>query len=153
MKKLPPSILAVNRAAKFHYEILVEFNAGIILTGQEVKSLRTNRAKLAGVFVTIDGNDEAWLQNLNIAEYRYARGQPHAKTRKRKLLLTTKELTRIARELNEKGVALIALDLHLKNNQIKVRLALGRGKKKWDKRETIKRRDIDRDLRRSAQKL
>jgi len=145
VKKLPSNILADNRSAKFHYEILDEFEAGIVLTGKEVKSLRTNTVKLAGSFIKIKGN-EVWLTGLKIPPYRYAKGQPHEELRDKKLLLTNKELDKIEKNLNEKGVACIPLDLHLSNSKIKVKVALGKGKKKWDKRETIKKRDVERDV-------
>ena len=118
------------------------------MTGKEVKSLRMNRVKLVGSFVTVDKSDEAWLKNLNIPEYKFAKGQPHERIRDRKLLLNKKELTKIQRGLNEKGVTAVVLDLHLKNSKIKVRLAIAKGKKRWDKRETIKKRDVERDLKR-----
>ena len=147
MKKLPTHILADNRAAKFHYEISDEFEAGIVLTGREVKSLRTNTVKLAGSFIKIRDNG-VWLTGLKIPPYRYARGQEHAELRDKKLLLNTRELEKIQKNLNEKGVACVPLDIHLANNRIKVKIALGRGKKKWDKREVIKKRDLDREVRR-----
>lgn len=148
MKKLPPGLLAQNRAARFHYEILDEFEAGIVLTGKEVKSLRTNSIKLAGSFVTIS-EGMAILKNLDIPEYKYAKGQPHERRRDRKLLLTQKELAKIERELNEKGVSAVLLDLHLTHSKVKAKVGLGKGKKKWDKRETIKKRDLDREARRA----
>lgn len=153
MKKLPPHILVENRAARFHYEILEEFEAGIILTGKETKSCRSGKPKLAGSFISVDKSVEAWLRNLDIPEYKFAKGQPHERKRERKLLLTKKELAKIARSLNEKGITVVALNLHLKNSQIKVKVALAKGKKKWDKRETIKKRDVDRSLKRELKNL
>ena len=153
MHKLPPHILVDNRSARFHYEILEEFEAGIVLTGKEVKSCRTGKPKLAGSFVSIDKSGEAWLRNLDIPEYKFAKGQPHERKRDRKLLLTQKELSKIQKSLNEKGITAMALDLHLKNRQIKAKIALGRGKKKWDKREAIKKRDVERDLKRGLKNL
>jgi SsrA-binding protein len=149
MKKLPPHILADNRAAKFHYEILDDFEAGIILTGIETKSLRTNSTKLSGSFIKIK-NDGAWLTGFKIPIYRYAKGQTHAELRDKKLLLSSRELAKIQKNLNEKGVACIPLNLHLANNKIKIKIALGKGKKKWDKRQIIKQRDVTRDLQRET---
>ena len=149
MKKLPPHILADNRAARFHFEILETFEAGIILTGKEVKSLRAKSAKLSGSFLAIrDG--EVWLKNFEIPEYKFARGQPHEKLRNKKLLLTAKEIAKIEKSLNEKGITAVPLDIHLSHSKIKVKVALARGKKKWDKREVIKKRDIEREIRREA---
>lgn len=149
MKKLPSGILADNRAARFHFEILETFEAGIILTGKEVKSLRTNPAKLAGSFLAIRGG-EVWLRNFEIPEYKFARGQPHEKLREKKLLLTSREVAKIEKNLNEKGIAAVPLDLHLSHSKIKVKVALARGKRKWDKREAIKKRDIEREMRREV---
>lgn len=149
MKKLPKNILAQNRAARFHFEILDEFEAGLILTGIETKSLRTNRARLAGSFVKIK-NSELWLVGLEIPIYRFAKNMPHEKARDRKILLNSREIKKIEKNLNEKGTTVVALDLHLKNNKIKAKIALARGKKKWDKRETIKKRDVERDLARDS---
>ncbi len=149
MKKLPPHILADNRAARFHFEILDDFEAGIILTGKEVKSIRTKTARLVGSFIAIrDG--EVWLKNFEIPEYKFARGQLHEKLRDKKLLLTAKEVEKIEKNLNERGITAIPLDIHLSKSKIKVKIALGKGKKKWDKRETIKKRDVERDLRRDS---
>lgn len=151
MKKLPPHILADNRVARFHFEILETFEAGIILTGREAKSLRAKSAKLSGSFLAVrDG--EVWIKNFEIPEYKFARGQPHEKLRDKKLLLTSKEVAKIEKSLNEKGIAAVPLDLHLSHSKIKVQVALARGKKKWDKRETIKKRDVTRDIQRELKK-
>ncbi len=147
MKKLPAGVLADNRAARFHYEILDSFEAGIILTGIETKSLRTNSTKLSGSFIKIK-NDEAWLTGFKIPIYRYAKGQTHVELRDKKLLLNAREIQKIQKNLNEKGVACIPLNLHLTHNKIKIKIALGKGKKKWDKREVIKKRDVTRDVQR-----
>ena len=147
MKKLPAHILAKNHSAKFHYEILVEFEAGILLTGKEVKSLRTNFVKLAGSFVRICDN-ELWLRGLKIPPYKYAKGQAHEELRDKKLLLHKKEIDKIQRNLKEKGITGIPLDVHLANSNLKIKIALVRGRKKWDKRELVKQRDLDREARR-----
>ena len=147
MKKLPPNILAQNRGARFHFEILDEFEAGLILTGRETKSLRTNSTKLAGSFINIR-NGELFLTGFKIPPYRLAKGQPHDELRDRKLLLNSSEVDKIQKNLNERGVACVPLDLHLKDSKIKIQIALGRGKKRWDKRELIKKRDVEREVRR-----
>ena len=149
MKKLPPHILAEHRAAKFHYEILSEFEAGLVLTGIETKSLKTHRAKLAGSFVKVKAG-EVWLTGLEIPMYRFAKGAPHQKNRNRKILLNAREIKAIQKNLNEKGVTVVPLDLHLKNGRIKAKIAIARGKKKWDKREAIKKRDIEREIQRKT---
>ncbi len=148
MSKLPSHLLADNRAARFHYEILETFEAGIVLTGRETKSARTSRPHLKGAFISVDSAGEAWLKSLNISPYKYAKGQPHEARRDRKLLLSKSELKKISNSLAGKGISAFPLDLHLKNGKIKVLLGLGRGKKKWDKREVIKKRDLARENRR-----
>jgi len=145
VKKLPKNILAENRSARFHFEILDEFEAGLMLTGIETKSLRTNRPRLAGSFVKIR-NGELFLTNLEIPIYQFAKNQPHEKARDRKILLNSREIKTIEKNLNEKGTTVVVLNLHLAHGKIKAKIALARGKKKWDKRETIKKRDVARDL-------
>lgn len=149
MKKLSPNILAENRAARFHFEIIEEFEAGLVLTGVETKSLRTNRPRLAGSFVKVR-RGELWLTGLEIPIYQFAKNQPHEKARDRKILLNAREIKTIEKSLNEKGTTVVTLDLHLAHGKIKTKIALARGKKKWDKRETIKQRDVERDLRRET---
>ncbi|MFA6458240.1 MAG: SsrA-binding protein SmpB [Patescibacteria group bacterium] len=149
MKKLSPDIIAENRAARFHFEILEEFEAGLVLTGVETKSLRTNRPRLAGSFVKVR-RGELWLTGLEIPIYQFAKNQPHEKARDRKILLNAREIKTIEKSLNEKGATVVVLNLHLAHGKIKAKLALARGKKKWDKRETIKQRDVERDLRRGV---
>ncbi len=149
MKKLSPDIIAENRAARFHFEILEEFEAGLVLTGVETKSLRTNRPRLAGSFVKIR-RGELWLTGLEIPIYQFAKNQPHEKARDRKILLNAREIKTIEKSLNEKGTTVVVLNLHLAHGKIKAKIALARGKKKWDKRETIKQRDVERDLRRGV---
>jgi SsrA-binding protein len=149
VKKSSPNILAENRAARFHFEILDSFEAGLILTGVETKSLRTNRPKLAGSFVKVK-NSELWLTGLEIPIYQFAKNQPHQKARDRKILLNSKEIKTIEKNLNEKGTTVVVLNLHLGHGKIKAKIALARGKKKWDKRETIKKRDVERDLQRES---
>jgi len=149
VKKLSPDIIAENRAARFHFEILEEFEAGLVLTGVETKSLRTNRPRLAGSFVKVR-RGELWLTGLEIPIYQFAKNQPHEKARDRKILLNAREIKTIEKSLNEKGATVVVLNLHLAHGKIKAKLALARGKKKWDKRETIKQRDVERDLRRGV---
>jgi SsrA-binding protein len=144
--------IATNRAARFHYEILEEFEAGMILTGIQAKSLQTVKPKIAGSFVGINHHDEAWLRGLEIPIYKYAKGQEHDPKQPIKLLLKEKEITTIKKALHEKGVTVVLINLHLKNHKIKVRIGLARGKKKWDKREALKKRDVERDVRREMKR-
>lgn len=147
-KKLPSGILADNRAARFHYEVLETFEAGIVLTGVETKSCRVSRPNLKGAFVAVDRHGEAWLKGVFIPAYRFAKGVQHEPRRDRKLLLSKKEIIKIGNALNEKGVAGFPLDMHMRGSHVKVRIGLGRGKKQRDKREAIKKRDIEREVQR-----
>lgn len=148
-KSAPAGRVADNRSARFHYEILETFLAGIALTGSEAKACRTAHPNLRGAFVSIQ-HGEAILRNLFIPEYKFAKGQPHVPRRDRKLLLNKKELGKLEKILATKGVTAFPLDLHFAGPYLKVTLGVGRGKKKWDKRETIKKRDLERETRRGA---
>ena len=149
VSKPPTSAIADNRAARHHYEILEEFVAGMQLTGAEVKSIRRHQVSFAGSYITLDSTGQAWLRSLDIAEYKYST-QPHERKRERKLLLHQRELAHIAESLTQKGLTAIPLNLHISNNHIKLRFALARGKKHYDKRESLKKRDITRELHREA---
>ncbi len=136
--------LAVNRKARFEYELLEKFVAGIALTGSEVKSLRNGRVSLQDGYVAFEG-DEAYLVGVHIAAYDNAGYANHDPLRRRKLLLHKREIKRLAGKVNEKGLTLVPLAIGSEGNWIKVELALGRGKKLHDKREAIKRRTLDRE--------
>lgn len=148
MKKATSSTIATNRAARFHYEILDEFEAGMILNGIQAKSLQTQKPQLSGCFVGIDKKDEAWLRGLEIPIYKYAKNQEFETKQDIKLLLNAKEIETIKKALNEKGITVVLINLHLSKHHIKARIATARGKKKWDKRESIKKRDVERDIQR-----
>lgn len=147
-QKISSGVLSVNRAVRFHYEILERFEAGLELTGGETKACRVEHPNLRGAHVSIGKDGSAWLKNLDIPPYRFAKGQPHERRRDRRLLLNSRELAKIRKATEEQGVAAVPLNLHLKGPWVKVEIVLGRGKKKWDKRESIKRRDVDRNLKR-----
>jgi SsrA-binding protein len=136
--------LAVNRKARFEYELLEKFVAGIALTGSEVKSLREGRVSLQEGFVAFEGG-EAYLVGVHIAAYHHAGYANHDPLRRRKLLLHRREIKRLAGKVNEKGLTLVPLAIGAEGNWIKVELALGRGKKLHDKREAVKRRTLDRE--------
>jgi len=142
-------MLISNRQAGFNYQLLETIEAGLALTGGEVKSIRAGQAQLTDSYAEIRGG-EAWLHNLHIAPYQSPAGyQP---TRPRKLLLHKKELMRLSSKLQEQGLSLIPIKIYSTHNHIKVELALAKGKKKWDKRETIKRRESERETRRKLGK-
>lgn len=137
--------IAQNRRARHDYEIVQRFEAGIILTGSEIKSVRDHKVQLQGAYARVkDG--EVWLQDAHIAPYANAGYASHNPTRDRKLLLHRKEIHRIEELLGERGLTLIPLAMYFKRGKAKVELGVGRGLKRYDKREKIKERDIQRDL-------
>jgi SsrA-binding protein len=142
-------IIASNRKARHDYTILDLYEAGIALTGTEVKSLRAGRASRVDGFATVSDN-ELWLRNVHIAEYAEGTWTNHAPRRARKLLMHRMEIDRIQSRLHEGGLALVPLSMYFLDGKVKVELGLGRGKKEYDKRQTMAKRDADRELERYA---
>ncbi len=140
--------LVVNRRARHEFLILDRFEAGLSLQGSEVKSIRGGNANLAEAFVRLS-RDGAWLMQCHISPYREANRQNHDPVRPRRLLLHRSELLKLKRGTAEKGMTIVALRLYLKGHLVKLELALAKGKKLHDKRETLKRRAMERDLKRS----
>lgn len=142
--------LADNRKAHFDYELLEEYEAGIVLSGQEVKSVKMGHLSLKGSFVTFhDGS--AQLTNAHISKYPSAGPLPdYDPTQSRRLLLKKREIEFLRGKSQEKGLTIVPITVYTRGNRIKVGIALARGKHSYDKRETIKKRDLDRELRRSA---
>jgi len=140
--------LLTNKKARFNYEILEQMEAGIELLGFEVKAIRKGQGSLDGAHVSIRGG-EAFLIGFDLPPYQ-SKNTPsdYERTRVRKLLLTKKEINVLSNEGSKKGIAIIPLSIFLKNNKLKVDIALARGKKKFDKRESTKKRDTERDIRR-----
>jgi len=140
--------LIQNKKVYFDYEILDKFDAGIELFGYEVKSLRNKRGSLEGTHITVRGN-EAFLIGMDINAYQPANApKDYDARRNRKLLLTKKELSELAGKESQKGLTIVPISLYTKGRNIKVSLGVARGKKKYDKRETIKKRDTQRDIER-----
>lgn len=141
--------IANNRKAFYEYHILEEFDAGIVLLGSEVKSIRMNNVTLSDSFIYIkDG--EVWIKNLRVARYAQShRLEVHDENRDKKLLLTKKQIEKIGKSLHDTGITCIPLSIFVKNNRIKIKIGVAKGKKLWDKRSSIKERDIKRDLQRS----
>ncbi len=140
--------IAENKEAKLKYDILEKYEAGIVLEGPEVKSLRTKgTVSFKDSFVKII-NGEAWLYNLYIAPYKHATVSPPDPLRTRKLLLHKREIMRLYGKVQEKGLTIIPLRLYWKNNKVKVEIALARGKKLHDRRREIRERDLRRELER-----
>ena len=137
-------VVAQNRKARHDYAIEDTYEAGLVLQGTEVKSLREGRASLVDGFVDIE-QGEAWLHGVHIPEYTQGTWTNHAARRKRKLLLNRVEIDKIERKTSEKGYTIIPLSLYFKDGRAKVEIALAKGKKTWDKRQTLRDRQDDRE--------
>jgi len=145
-------VVATNRRARFDYEIVDTFEAGIQLMGPEVKSLRDARANLGDSFATIH-RGEAWLEKLHISAYEPAmRANPTDPQRRRKLLLHRREIDRLDGRISEKGLTLIPLRIYFLRGRAKVELALARGKQRHDKRHSIRNREQDRETQRAMRR-
>ena len=140
--------LAQNKKARHDYNILSTVEAGIVLTGPEIKSVRASRITLKDGFAQIR-NGEAWLMNVHISPYDHGNIFNHDPLRNRKLLLHKKEIQRLVGETSNKGITLVPLKVYIKNGFAKVLLGVAKGKHDYDKRETIKRRDQEREIRRT----
>lgn len=142
------STLATNRKAYYEYHILETYEAGIQLLGSEVKSIREGSASLKESYVLIR-KGQAWLKNAHIAAYSHTGIEGHSAVRDRKLLLHKKEISRIGSKLVEKGLTSVPTKLYLKGGLIKVEIGLAKGKKLHDKRDSKKKRDVERDIQRA----
>ena len=138
-------LIASNRKAFHDYFIHETIEAGLVLRGSEIKSIRAGRVNLRDSYVSII-DDEAWLLNMHIAAYKQAGTNSHTPRRKRKLLLHRKQINRLHSKVLEKGYTIVPLRLYLKDNRAKAEIALVRGKKQYDKRATIARKDAQRDI-------
>src|SRR3954471_6573529 len=138
-------LIAQNKKARHEYAILDTYECGVVLMGTEVKSLREGRASLAHAFATIDGG-EVYLHNVHIPEYAFGSWTNHTPRRVRKLLLHKGEIQRLIGRTKESGLTLVPLSLYFTEGKVKVELALARGKKTWDKRQDLARRDADREI-------
>jgi SsrA-binding protein len=137
-------LIAQNKKARHDYHIEDTYEAGLVLTGTEVKSLRQGRASLVDGFVDIE-HGEAWLHAVHIPEYTQGTWTNHSARRKRKLLLHKEEIAKIDRRVSEKGLTVVPLALYFSDGRAKVEIALARGKKAWDKRQSIAERTADRE--------
>jgi SsrA-binding protein len=137
-------MVAQNRKARYDYAIEDTFEAGLVLTGTEVKSLRQGRASLVDGFCEVS-DGEVWLQNAHIPEYTQGTWTNHTPRRKRKLLLHRQEIDKLERRVNERGLTIVPLSLYFKDGRAKVEIALARGKKAYDKRQSIAKRDAERE--------
>ena len=144
-------IVSVNRKASHDYFLVERFEAGIVLTGTEIKSIRKGNCNIKDCYGIIK-NHEVYLLNMYIGQYKEGNIFNHDETRSRKLLLHKKEIKKLEQEIELKGNTLVPVKLYLKNNRVKVSLAVCKGKKNYDKRESIKERDIKRDVLKNLKK-
>lgn len=140
--------IATNRKAYHNYHVLDSLEAGIVLTGTEIKSIRAGRVSLGDAYVKPEGG-ELWLLNAHIARYEAGSYQSHTPTRPRKLLLHRKEINGLTSQITEKGLTLVPLKLYIKDGIAKAEIALVKGKKLYDKRESIARRESKRKIERA----
>ena len=152
MAKKPPGksqpgrqVLATNRKARHNYSILEVFEAGVVLLGTEVKSLRDGKASLADAYATVD-DGEVWLRNLHIPEYHHGTWTNHEPRRNRKLLLHRRQIDALIGKIRDGNLALIPLKLYFSEGKVKVEIALARGKRAHDKRQDMARRDAQREV-------
>ncbi|MBO5799771.1 MAG: SsrA-binding protein SmpB [Paludibacteraceae bacterium] len=148
MSKIKNDILIRNKRASFDYELLDKFQAGIVLVGTEIKSIRNSKASLVDSFCFF-ANDELWVKNMNISEYFFGSYNNHAPKRDRKLLLTKRELQKIRRMTKETGFTIVPTKLFISEKGLaKLEIAVAKGKKEYDKRESLKEKDDKRTMER-----
>lgn len=138
-------IVARNRRARHEYDLIESIEAGIVLTGTEVKSLRNGKASLEESYAAVE-NDEVWLYGCDIPEYLQANRMNHKPKRPRKLLLHRSEISKIVSRASEKGLTLVPLKIYFKDGMAKVEICVARGRKLYDKREALKKQDAKRDI-------
>jgi SsrA-binding protein len=143
--------VATNRKAYHNYHIGESVEAGIALTGTEIKSVRAGRISLGDAYIQPEGG-ELWLQNAHIARYEAASYMSHEPRRKRRLLLHRKQITNLTSQVAERGFTLVPLKVYIKDSLAKVEIALAKGKKLYDKREAIARRDAEREMERAVKR-
>ena len=137
-----------NRKAYFEYHILEEFEAGIVLLGSEVKSIRLGNVTLTDSFIYLKSG-EVWIKNFKVARYKQTHlSEKHEDNREKKLLLTKTQIIKISRMVEDKGITCVPLQVFSKNNKLKVKVGVVKGKKLYDKRQSIKERDIKREMQR-----
>lgn len=144
VKETGTKLVAQNKKARHDYTIHETYEAGIVLQGTEVKSLREGRASLVDSYATVD-DGEVWLRQANIPEYSHGTWTNHSARRTRKLLLNRKEIGRLERDLNASGTTLIPLKIYFRDGYAKVEIGVATGKKEWDKRQSLAERDARRE--------
>ncbi|MDI2030024.1 SsrA-binding protein SmpB [Saccharopolyspora sp. TS4A08] len=148
VKERGRKVISQNRKARHDWSVLDTYEAGIALTGTEVKSLRQGKAQLVDGFATVD-DGEVWLRNVHIPEYTEGTWTNHEPRRSRKLLLHRHEIERLVGKIKESGLSLVPMSLYFSDGKAKVELALARGKKAHDKRQDIAKRDVEREIQRA----
>ena len=149
MPKAKSKIQINNKRASFDYEFLETYTAGIVLVGTEIKSVRAGKASLSDAYCYFDLSGQLYVRNLNIAQYFWGSWGQHEPKRDRKLLLTARELRHLRAAVKEKGLTIVAVRLYIaENGYAKLLIALAKGKKEYDKRESIKEKDIRREMER-----
>jgi SsrA-binding protein len=144
-------IVARNRKARHEYDLMERVEAGMVLTGTEVKSLRNGRASLDDAYAEVEGG-EVWLKGCDIPEYVQGNRENHLPKRTRKLLLHRREIAKLGTKTGEKGITLVPLSIYFKHGIAKIELSLARGRKTFDKREAIKKQDAKRDMDRAIRR-
>jgi len=143
---------AINKKAKFDYDFIQEFEAGLVLTGAEVKSIRLGHVQLKGSYLTIRDN-ELWIRNMHVSKYKKAGGLDHYNpTRDRKALVHKRELKKLIGKQKTEGLTIVPISVYAKGDLIKLSFALARGKRKYEKRETLKKRDVMRKIQEEVKK-
>ncbi|MGQ0842076.1 SsrA-binding protein SmpB [Actinokineospora sp.] len=145
VKERGQKVIVSNRKARHDYAILDTYEAGMVLLGTEVKSLREGRASLVDAFATVE-DGEVWLRNLHIPEYTQGTWTNHEPRRTRKLLLHKGEILRLVGKIKESGLSLVPLSMYFKDGKVKIELALAKGKKSYDKRHDLAKRDANREI-------
>ncbi|MEV4647146.1 SsrA-binding protein SmpB [Saccharopolyspora sp. NPDC049357] len=148
VKERGRKVISQNRKARHDWSVIDTYEAGIALTGTEVKSLRQGKAQLVDGFATVD-DGEVWLRNVHIPEYTEGTWTNHEPRRSRKLLLHRHEIERLVGKIKESGLSLVPMSLYFSDGKAKVELALARGKKAHDKRQDIAKRDMEREIQRA----
>ncbi|GAA1843631.1 SsrA-binding protein SmpB [Pseudonocardia ailaonensis] len=148
VKEKGRKVIAQNRRARHDYAVLEEFEAGVALMGTEVKSLRLGRASIVDAFATVD-DGEVWLRGLHIPEYTHGSWTNHEPRRTRKLLLHRYEIEKLIGKIREGGLTLVPMSLYFSDGKVKCELALARGKKAYDKRQDLAKKDAERDMARA----
>lgn len=146
---MPEKVIATNKKAHHDFALSDHLEAGLKLTGGEVKSIKNGDVSLKESFVHIE-QGEVYIKNMHVGAYKPARIEGYDPVRNRKLLLNKKEIAALASKTEQKGMTIVPVKVYLKNGLIKIEIAIGRGKKKWDKREDLKKKDLDREARRAA---